>query len=388
MINKWGEEMKQEKLAQQIEQLMNSGDITLPPKPHRNYIQNWWFDAETIRGANEKGQLLTLDIDVGKYCDMACNFCFATTQSHDKERYVTRTTERVKQIIDEGIKLGLKTIKIIGAGEPFLFRGLFDIVSYAKNKGVGSLIFTSGHIIGDDNYAKKVFRRKGITSGRDIAERLAELETSVVVKYLTFDDNLHQKLVRPKKSGYPYSKMRDQGLLNLISAGLNQSRETRIGVDCLLLQENYKEARDLFSFFNNYNIFVFMNTPIDCGATSQEFENPVVSTKKQAQQAAESIYEYCQVNKIPFDEVSPYFGAPACSQLNHGLFIGDNKEVRACPGGPVIGTYSLGGLVEVWKNNSFRKAYQGKTCHKCLSRHNKTLFPDYEERVMEKLDLE
>ncbi len=375
------------KLEERIERAIQESGVKLPEGPHENYIQGWWFEDEKIREANKKGNLLTLDLDIGNYCDLACSFCFSNTQSPDHDSYVTKTTERIKNIIDEAVELGLKTIKIVGAGEPFLFKNLINIIEYAQEKGVQSVVFTGGHVIGDDNYARKVYGHEGITSGADLARRLKDAGASVIVKYLTFDDKLHTRMVNPKREGYDYTRMRDKGLMNLITAGLNAEEESRLGVDCLMMRENYKEAVELFSFFIKYNIFGVFNTSMDCGNTQMDLKNPSVLSKDEALGVATALYKYCIEHDIPFDKrISPYFCSRVCSQLNHGMFVGDNGEVKACPGGPKIGTYQKGNLREIWENNPVRVKYNCVVGHECISRCGKTYHADFEQKVKKQLE--
>ena len=379
--------MSREKLEKEIRETIQKSKVRFPEEPYENYIQGWWFDDEEIIQANKEGRLLTLDMDIGKYCDLACNFCFANTRSPDHNSYVKRTTEKVKNIIDEGIKLGLKTIKIVGAGEPFLFKNLLNIIEYAQKKGVQSVVFTGGHVIGDDNYAKKIYGPEGVSCGKDLAKRLADAKASVIVKYLTLDDKLHKEMVNPKRKGYDYTGMRDKGLMNLIDAGLNCEKESRLGVDCLMMRENYKEAVELFTLFNKYNIFGVFNTSMDCGNTSMELNNQSVLTKDEALEVAADLYQYCLDKDIPFDKrISPYFCSRVCSQLNHGMFIGDNGDVKACPGGPTIGIYQKMNLKDIWNDNPFKVKYKGVVGHECISRCGKTHHADFEKRVKEQLN--
>lgn len=55
-------------------------------------------------------------------------------------------TEKVKDIIDSAVKLETEMLSISG-GEPFLHEGLFDIVEYAKIKGIKVSVYTSGIIV-------------------------------------------------------------------------------------------------------------------------------------------------------------------------------------------------------------------------------------------------
>ncbi len=366
-----------------IEKAIKKADVAVPKGPHENDIQGWWFDDEQILEAQKEGKMLTLDLDVGQACDMACYFCFAETHTLDLEDYVAKTTKRVNGIIDEAVELGLKSIKIVGAGEPLLFKRLLEIIKHAWEKGVQTVLFTSGHVIGDDRLAAKIFGKEGIKDGKELAQKLANLEASVIVKFLTFDYALHAKMTPHQRKDYDYLGFRDKGIVNLIEAGLNSHTKTRLGVDCLLMKENFQEAVELFDFFNSYNMFCVLNTSMDCGKTALDRELSTILTKDEALEAAVELYTHCLEKGIPFDKrISPYFCSRVCSQLNHGIFIGDNGVVKACPGGPKIGKYEKGELRRIFRDNPFRGKRIG---HKCISRAGKTYHKDFEQRVRKKL---
>jgi len=375
----------EEQLKKRISLVLKENKIILPKPPYENKIAGWWFVDKEIIEANKNEKMLTLDLDIGKTCDLNCSFCFANTQSKDSQDYVKKTTIRIKQLLTEASKLGCKSMKVVGAGEPLLFSGLLEILKHCKSLKITPVIFTGGHVFGDDTRAKNVFKKEGIKSSFDLAKRMKDLNCSFIIKFMTLKPQLQNKLVGVK---WDYVNRRDAGLLNLIKAGFNSTSPTRLGVDCLLLKSNHKEAVDLFSFFNQFNIFCVLNTSMDCGKTEIKLANPEVISKDEALDTCIKLYKYCLKKGIPFDKrISPYFCSPVCSQLNHGLFVGDNGGVKACPGSPVIGKYINGNLKEIWKNNPFRKKYSNILGHECIARNGTTYHKDFEKKVKKALKI-
>jgi uncharacterized Fe-S cluster-containing radical SAM superfamily protein len=373
-------------LQNKIKQTLKENNISLPKSPYENKLFGWWFEDEEIKDANKKGKMLTLDLDIGKFCDLKCSFCFANTHSSDDESYVEKTTQRIKHLLTEASELGCKSVKIVGSGEPLLFSGLLEILQHCKTLKITPIIFTGGHILGDDIRAKNIFGKYNINSSFDLVKKMKDLNCSFIVKFMTFKPKLQNKLVGVN---WNYIEMRDRGLLNLVKAGFNSTKPTRLGVDCLLLKDNYKEAVDLFSFFNQFNIFCVLNTSLDCGKTEFKLANPEMLSKDESLNTCIKLYKYCLKKRIPFDKrISPYFCSPVCSQLNHGLFVGDNCNIKACPGGPTIGKYEKGKLKEIWENNPFRIKYQNRIGHECISRVGKTYHEDFEKRVRTALKID
>jgi len=372
-------------LTKRIKEVLSEHNLILPQAPYENRINGWWFADSKIVKANNEERMLTLDLDVGRTCDLNCSFCFANTHSKNPQNYVRNNTRRIKKILKEAHQLGVKSIKIVGAGEPLLFGGILEVLQYCQELDITPLIFTGGHPLGDDQRAALVFKEYGVKSAYDLVLRLKKLNCSIIVKFMSLQPELQNSLVGAR---FNYVKLRDQGLLNLIRAGFNTTTPTRLGVDCLLLESNYREVVSLLSFFNRLNIFCVFNTSMDCGKTEFKCANPEIISRDKALQVAIGLYRYCVTNKIPFDKrISPYFCSPVCSQLNHGLFIGDDDEVKACPGGPVMALYSPGRLKQIWQNNPFRKKYKGVIGHECISRVGRTYHKDFEKLVIKALKI-
>lgn len=295
------------KLETQIRALLKAKKVRLPSPLYENKIQNWWFPDNEIKRANAEDKLLTLDLDVGNICHYNCCFCFA--RAHRKTERPELKAHRIKKVIDEAAGLGIKTIKIVGAGEPTLFPDLLEIVRYTyKKHSVRCIIFTTGDVFGNDAMASQIYQAEGIKSGLELARKFHKLKTAIIVKYMTLD--------RKKEGlfcGVPERVLesKDRGLLNLIKAGFNQEKPTRLGVDFLMLKEikyangqtlegNHHEAVAAFKFFNHFNIFMVLNTSMDCGFTVLSGRNTrpkesraIVLSPAEAQAVAEDLVCLC-----------------------------------------------------------------------------------------------
>jgi radical SAM protein with 4Fe4S-binding SPASM domain len=96
-------------------------------------------------------KLTDLYIHVTDQCNLNCLYCYNAIQRRQsllspdtKSLYVTR--KLIFSIIDEAVKLGVKTIILTG-GEPTLRKDLFAIARYAKEKGCTTSLLTNGTLI-------------------------------------------------------------------------------------------------------------------------------------------------------------------------------------------------------------------------------------------------
>lgn len=135
-------------------------EATLPPEywEYRRkwieYPQNQFVDSFPIH----------LDIEATNACNLSCTMCprtdnvktdtFWKTQHFDFERY--------KQMIDEGIKQGLCSIKLNYLGEPLLNPKLIDMITYAKQAGVVDVMFNTNATHLNDKMSRRL-----IASGLD-----------------------------------------------------------------------------------------------------------------------------------------------------------------------------------------------------------------------------
>ena len=87
-------------------------------------------------------KLEEIDLYVTNKCNLKCDFCSVKAGSYDAEISLTR----IKEIIDEAIKFGLKDLHLTG-GEPTIRKDLEDIIEYAVSKGLNVRLITNGTLI-------------------------------------------------------------------------------------------------------------------------------------------------------------------------------------------------------------------------------------------------
>ena len=81
------------------------------------------------------------------YCNLNCSHCWISPEYTDKEDAPEEAPfSLLKDIIDQAIPLGLKSIKITG-GEPFLSKNIDQLITYAFSKKLHISIETNGTLI-------------------------------------------------------------------------------------------------------------------------------------------------------------------------------------------------------------------------------------------------
>src|SRR4051812_3323672 len=77
-------------------------------------------------------------------CDLACQHCFQTEDTHPEDTDLTR--EEIAQVLDQLAGMGVLLLTITG-GEPFLRRDLMEILKDAQYRRFAVSLKTAGHHI-------------------------------------------------------------------------------------------------------------------------------------------------------------------------------------------------------------------------------------------------
>lgn len=106
------------------------------PAEFDNRIQHWgFFTREEIAG--NAGKLLMLDFDFGGYCSLKCSDCYRRHNVIDEVLPGDLTYVEQMAVIDEAIRLGLRSVKICGKGEPTESTRFLQFVRDLSARGIG-----------------------------------------------------------------------------------------------------------------------------------------------------------------------------------------------------------------------------------------------------------
>jgi MoaA/NifB/PqqE/SkfB family radical SAM enzyme len=272
-----------------------------------NGLQGWQFSPDEIRKANESRRLLTIDLDFpGERCALDCIYCFAKagekigTYYRPDKGTSPLTLNEVQDAIVQAKQLGLRSVKILGYREPFDNRGIYEFIDFLSEQSVIPVIFTSAYTLGEN---------KGSRNLQAAFDFLASRNVSLMVKLHTLDKTKEDEIVRRKG----YANKRDKYLLALLKDGrFNAQTPTRLGIENVLASQDVDELVTLYEYFRiGRNVFIDIDPPIPVGRTStrEEAERAGLLSQEQLEALCLRIYRVNQKAGIPFEGVSPYFGA-------------------------------------------------------------------------------
>jgi len=195
-------------------------------------------DVEAIK--NSKPNTLGAFV-LGDGCDSLCLHCPTFPNRQMNKENLTK--EEIHELLKDSVKNGFEKIYWAGPGEPFVDNRLLDLVKYASDLGLYSVIFTSGSRIDEKS-----------------ANIIGELPVSVIASVKTFSPWILD--YNNQKAGKFLEIF--AGLHNLIKAGLNNITETddgvlesRLAVDVMICDpifKDYQGVEYLLKFCDYYNI--------------------------------------------------------------------------------------------------------------------------------------
>ena len=95
---------------------------------------------------------LQIDFELNYSCNLTCPMCTWNMESTEqKGKQTWFDFEVFKEVIDQGVKEGLKSIRLNYINEPLIRKDITKFISYARNAGILDIYFsTNGSLLTDD----------------------------------------------------------------------------------------------------------------------------------------------------------------------------------------------------------------------------------------------
>jgi hypothetical protein len=386
------------------------------PEGYCNDVK-WWGNTsrDNLHATLPDGtaQMQCMDLDVGNACSFRCPHCFRRDARFDVvDRENELTHEEIVGFIREAKELGLKQIKVLGRGEPFQNPRFLEFLEEVSAMGIGVSVFTKGHVIGSDVHARKYNEHRGITTGQQLADRLHELNVSILLGFHSFDKETQEEfagidLLSIQSPLKDYVNMRDQALINLVKAGFNEYKEdeaTRLAIiSSPVKPENIHEIFNMYVWARSRNIYFVTSPTMISGKGIDELmrEEGFKSYISELTEIWAQIYVWAiEKNLVPLekfveDEVSMYPGSHACNQTATGMYLNLSGQVNMCPGrvdDETIFSKDIrkDGLKATWmKSANYKRAQGDEYNYYCPARDGRSVplnfYDDIQAKVLEVL---
>jgi MoaA/NifB/PqqE/SkfB family radical SAM enzyme len=357
------------------------------PEGYINDINGWGFNESIIKA--NAGKLLTLDIDFGSRCSLNCPFCFRRNNSVDNCYHELQFDDLVK-IVTEAKKLGLRSVKFLGAGEPLENPKILDFLRILKDLDVVPVIFSKTGVIGDDQAVSGLFSEYDIHTPIQLVKELYRCGCSIVIGFNSFDDSVQSQMIG---NGHRFIEKRNKSIEYLIEAGFNSTNPTRLALGINPVTKlNYSDAFEIYKWARLRNIYAIVTPTMVSGrAKAWKSMNP---SSDEIVKLYTDIYRFnietklMTLEQIRHEGVSAYAGGHPCNQVAAGLYITLNGVVLSCPGNEelVEGNIWDSSLKEIWSNSGNYTRRGTFNCH-CIAKDGKTLPKSIYEDVLVSLHI-
>lgn len=357
------------------------------PDSYINDINGWAFDEATIE--TNKGKLLTLDIDYGSYCSLNCPTCFRKNNSVDDVKHELQYDNLVDVVL-QAKQLGLRSVKILGAGDPFENFGFLKFVRFLKEQDVIPLIFTKGQTIGDDKSVFKYFSEYGIYTGKELVKELNECNASILLSFNSFDDTVQAKLVG---STTDFIRVRNRALELLVEEGFNDNNPTRLAlINSPVTIWTIDEALEIYKWGRLRNLYTVVTPSMISGRAKDRVWMKINPPKDKMVKLYADIYNFNietnlqTVDRIKEEGIATYAGGHPCNQVATGMYVSLNGKVLSCPGieAQIEGNYWENSLKDIWLNSENYKRSGTFNCG-CIAKEGKTIPTNFYNNVLTNL---
>lgn len=338
----------------------------------------------------DTGMMQSLWLELPGYCNLACSYCYANGGKPEHPADLM-SWETYEQIIEEAKRIGIDSIGVPGAGEPFLHRNkelTMKVLRKCAELGIFVTLFTTGEFIDEE-----------------LARELYELPVEIMLKGNSLDPDRQDAFVSnpaiPNNRGMRrgYGTKRNAVIELLMRLGFNNEsmcmakfgRRSRMAlVTSIMTSEevkdggpsNYKEMAEILRFCRRRNIIFDCDTVLkvgrgaDCGLciSDKEIKAKLLELQRVDRQEFKNFWEVSQ----------SYIGT-VCDRYMHHMYVDQYGTIRPCIGATEVnlGNIKTTTLAQAWDSIEMRvirgrhyggicgtdcRNFQEGKCNSCLGR--------------------
>ncbi len=271
-------------------------------------LKGYMYGAQEAYEARNSNRLLAIRLETNKSCNLRCRYCYA--QSGEDSANIA-DFNNLKRIVSEAKEIGIRSVVVIGGGEPTLYPNFKELISYIDSLGIIPVIF-SNTILMTKELAGFLYRHNASVMGK-----LDSLNPEIQ-DYLAGREGAFQDLKK--------------GLENLLTAGFSEPSEPgklRLGVSFVSNKMNLGEIEEIWHFCRQNNIFPNMEILTPTGRANDELEDKLLTPeeiKEYKLRLLEIDRKYYRYDWLPYTPIT----ASGCLQHLYSLYINIEGDVRPC----------------------------------------------------------
>lgn len=263
------------------------------------------FSKELIEQTRDLDKLLTLELELSYECNYRCRYCYSMAGKKTADEL---TLSEIMNIVDQAQTLCVRTIIIIGGGEPLLYPYIKEVVKYIFAKGISIIIFTNGACLDEKMavflYSYGVFPVLKVNG-----------VTPKTMNWLCGISDAYTNFIR--------------ALNNLYGAGYMREN-LAIGISTIICRQNYDEIVPLWKWVRNNGLIPYFERVTNQGrARDNDLEVSSAELKNifdQLSSIDKEIYNH------KWESSHPPIAGSSCNRHYYSLYIKANGNVIPCAG--------------------------------------------------------
>jgi MoaA/NifB/PqqE/SkfB family radical SAM enzyme len=271
-------------------------------------LRGYMYGAKEAHEARNSNKLLAIRLETNKSCNLRCRYCYAQS-GEDLAKIADFNV--LKHMVSEAKELGIRSVVVIGGGEPTLHPKFRELVAYIDSLGIIPMIFSNTVLITEE-----------------LAGFLYEHNASVMGKLDSLKPEVQDYLAGREGAFLDIKK----GLENLQMAGFSKPEEPgklRLGVSFVSNKMNLDEIEDIWHYCRQNNIFPNMEILTPTGRANDELEDKLLTSgeiKEYKLRLLEIDRKYYGYDWLPYTPIT----ASGCLQHLYSLYINIEGNVRPC----------------------------------------------------------
>lgn len=289
--------------------MRNKESLTTFNKPPA--IRGSSFSKQDIEDARKEKKLLSVSLLLSDACNLQCRYCYRNAGNSESN---SLSLNAWRDIVVQAKDLGARNVWIPGSGEPLLDPVFcngqsFPLVELCNSIGLSVTFFTNGTLL---------------TS--HLVNELKGFDVSVVAKLNSFNPDIQDYLAGKNKA----SENIKRGLQFLLEGGFADSSPSRLGLDTVIVAQNYKEIPKIFKYCRDRNIIPYITANLHSGRAC--FNDELDITKEDLESLFYHLLEIDQQEYGYHWLPSPPIIGGQCKRLLYDIVIDYRGNVLICPG--------------------------------------------------------
>jgi len=263
--------------------------------------------AELIAEAVAQKRLLSMEIELSRDCNPRCALCDGV-ESEGANRELT--SQESRDVILQAKALGARTITILG-GEPMIHRGIFDLIEFIREQGLGVALFTNGANV-----------------AADTAQRLFENRVNLALEMDAFTP-----MVQRLRAQEEDASLAIEALRNLKEAGY-PSDEASLAISTRICRHNMSEMVDLWQWLRDQGLLPYLEMMPPKGAAPASQQSDVEPGKLH-----DLFDEIARIDAEKYGRIwepQPPLVGHACLRHGFSCLVGATGNVTPCVGLPIV----------------------------------------------------